>query len=240
MFLQVDKPLCLVDNLYMRTCIKCKKEKEITDFKATFYITKNGKKTSYTKKCKKCHYSVKPPEIIIDSEGEEWRDVVGYEGLYKISNYGRLKTFCFHRTGSTPVQMIRILKDNKNAIYRYAGLSKDGKVISNKIHRLVAKAFLPNPENKPYVNHINGNKHDNCASNLEWTTPLENNQHAIKTGLTDMRGEKSGMSKLTNKDVINIRELISSGIRTSEIAKIKNVSWSTISCIKKGRTWKHI
>lgn len=77
------------------------------------------------------------------------------------------------------------------------------------MHRLVAKSFIPNPENKPYVNHKNGDKHDNSVKNLEWCTKSENEKHAWRMGLkydTGTKGELHGMHKLSRKDVEYIRE----------------------------------
>lgn len=89
----------------------------------------------------------------------------------------------------------RILKDCNCAGYRNVGLSVNGQCKSFKVHRLVALAFLPNPQNKPDVNHKDGNKANNWLSNLEWSTEKENVQHAVRTGLfrrTKSTGRKAG------------------------------------------------
>lgn len=99
---------------------------------------------------------------------EIWKDVEGYEG-YQVSNKGRVKSLNFRHTGKE-----RILKSNPDGGYCLVSLYRNGKRTSKKIHRLVATAFIPNPENKPEVNHINHNKRDNRASNLEWVTSEEN------------------------------------------------------------------
>lgn len=94
---------------------------------------------------------------------EEWRDVVGYEGLYEISNMGNVR-----RDG-------RILKTHLaggagNKWYHYVALSKEGSVKKFRVHRLVAIAFLPNPDNLPVIDHISGDEKDNRLSNLKWET----------------------------------------------------------------------
>ena len=112
---------------------------------------------------------------------EKWKDINGYEGIYQVSNMGRVRSIC-KRHSSMP----RIMKQRKaGAGYAYVGLSLNGVQRKLAVHRLVAKAFVSNTENKPEVNHINGNKTDNCANNLEWVTSKENKIHAHKIGLYD-------------------------------------------------------
>jgi hypothetical protein len=105
------------------------------------------------------------------------------------------------------------------------------------VHRLVADAFIDNPNMKPVVNHINGIKHDNRVENLEWCTQYENDLHAKITGLLNPpKGENHPLSKLTNEDVIHIRESKQNGC---ELAKKFNVPRSTITKIRKHYAWKH-
>ena len=107
------------------------------------------------------------------------------------------------------------------------------------VHKLVAQAFIPNPKNKPQVNHINGIKHDNRIENLEWCTSSENIQHAHDTGLINVnRGSKVPNSKLCEEQVQRIRELIEDGLSPHEIAPCFKVARTTISDIKHKRTWK--
>lgn len=114
---------------------------------------------------------------------EVWKDIPGYEGLYQVSNLGRVKSISF-RNNQIVKQRDKILTQTKiNSGYLTVGFHKDGKQKHCLVHRLVAQAFIQNPENKETVNHINGDKHDNRAINLEWNTPKENTGHSIKTGL---------------------------------------------------------
>lgn len=103
------------------------------------------------------------------------------------------------------------------------------------VHRLVAEKYVPNPENKPQVNHKDGNKLNNSVENLEWVTNMENRQHAVKN-LLHLTGEKCPWSKLTQKDVVFIR--LSKDLTAQELAEKYNVSVSTIRAVRQGKSWK--
>ncbi len=104
-------------------------------------------------------------------EIEQWADVNGYEGTYKVSDRARVK-----RVDGKSEHLLGCHTNAKNG-YVYVALSKNGKRKSVRLHRLVAEAFIPNPNKKPQVNHIDGNKANNVCSNLEWTTASENQLH---------------------------------------------------------------
>lgn len=119
-------------------------------------------------------------------ENEIFKDIKGYEGLYAVSNYGRVKSLpkqVFNHNGFfyRKEKIIKPGKDTKG--YLRISVCLNGKQHTYKIHRLVAQAFIPNPENKPQVNHIDGNKQNNHVENLEWCTNQENQDHAWKNGL---------------------------------------------------------
>lgn len=117
---------------------------------------------------------------------EIWRDILGYEGLYKVSNLGNVKSLEKWRNNGNGgyIQKEKILlQSNTSTGYKKIELTKGGKKKSFKIHRLVAIAYIHNPKNKPSVNHINGNPIDNNVSNLEWCTQRENMLHAYDIGL---------------------------------------------------------
>jgi hypothetical protein len=122
---------------------------------------------------------------------EVWKDIEGYEGQYQVSNLGNVKSlnrfvYQLDRSGKPSISNYkgRVLKfgHRKNG-YLYIVLSKNNKQKKENIHRLVAKAFIPNPLNKPQVNHKDGNKKNNLIGNLEWNTMSENHKHAFRTGL---------------------------------------------------------
>ncbi len=118
---------------------------------------------------------------------EIWKDVVGYEGLYQVSNLGRVKSLNHVRKNGKSgeyMQRGKILQNLTSCCkYYQVGLSKNGRVKLLTVHRLVAEAFIHNPDNKPQVNHIDGNKLNNCIDNLEWCTRSENQLRAWKNGL---------------------------------------------------------
>lgn len=112
--------------------------------------------------------------------------------------------------------------------------------IEKTVHRLVAELYLPNPENKPEVNHINNITDDNRVENLEWVTSKENNQHKVKQ-LRHSYGSKAVNSKLTETQVLEIVELLkNTRLKIMEIAKIYNVRYQSISAISRNISWKYI
>lgn len=115
-----------------------------------------------------------------------WASVLGYEGYYEISTSGQIRSLDRSIVTASGERFIKgkLLRAKNNGYgYKFVLLCKDGIKRCGYIHRLVAQAFHPNPENKPQVNHINGDKEDNTVQNLEWVTPSENSMHAYETGL---------------------------------------------------------
>lgn len=249
--------------------------------------------------------TIKPEDIykcldINDLPGEVWKDIPGYEGLYQVSNLGRVKRLSikmFYKLGSrkdiriTPeiINQIKLLYESgeysqtdlgkrfgfsQSHIFRilkglrgngldgrirrerlmkirltFSGycateLTKDHRSSNCQVHRLVASAFIPNPDNKPQVNHINNLRTDNRLENLEWVTPKENTEHAISIGRFEfcrMSGEKNGNSKLTGEQVKKIREMYSSGnFSYVDLSCIFNVSPHTLHSVVTRQIWKHV
>lgn len=120
---------------------------------------------------------------------EVWKDILGYEGLYQISNLGRVKSL--PRKNNKRIinkEIIKVFTKLPNG-YLKAGLSKNGKTKYYFVHRLVAEVFIPNLENKPCVNHKDCNKKNNCVNNLEWVTHKENNtykNHHLKRNISSV------------------------------------------------------
>jgi hypothetical protein len=175
---------------------------------------------------------------------EIWKDVKGYEGLYKVSSLGRVKAINRNENNlKDPLKknkgLIKKPQLNKFGYYRMQ-LCKNGIRKNFFIHRLVADAFISNPKNKPNINHINCIRTDNIYKNLEWVTPSENQIHAYKYGQKSNSGENHGMSVLKNDDIINIRTGKLSKLSNKKISLILNVNPSTILKIRKRINWNHI
>ena len=175
---------------------------------------------------------------------EVWKDIKDYEGLYQVSNLGRVKSLqriVSYVYGERMMEE-KILKGSI-CVYGYlrVNLRKNGINKTIKIHKLVAQTFISNPDNKETVNHINGIKTDNRVKNLEFCTRRENNLHAYKTGLKCQRGENNSSSKLTENEVFVIRGLLEyTSLKLIRISEIFEVSGRSISNIKYKRTWKHL
>lgn len=160
---------------------------------------------------------------------EIFAPINGYEG-YSIGSLGSVK----NKHG----KFLKASRDKHG--YLTVSLCKNGYARQFFVHRLVALAFIGNPENKPTVNHINGDKTDNRVDNLEWATQSENNFHAYKMRLAvphKNRGEKNGRTKLSNRQVCEIRLMLQTGYKNIELAAMYQVSASVISRIKKHKTF---
>lgn len=183
---------------------------------------------------------------------EKWKDIKGYEGLYQVSNLGRVKSLrrkVRTQKGSYYIKEreLKICKDNIG--YLVVGLTYKGKTKIIRLHRIIAEAFIPNPTNKPVINHINGIKNDNRIENLEWTTYKENSIHAIKTGLRQVTKKQreagaKNVLKAIEGNCVKVKQFDLDGryIKTwnsmAEIKKTLHVNYQGISdcCLGKGKT----
>lgn len=171
---------------------------------------------------------------------EKWKWINGYRGYYKVSTWGRIKSVSRvvnRKDGSSFVTSARILSHQiLDKGYHLIHLCRNKKRKALYVHRVVAEAFLSNPENLPEVNHDDGDKDNNRVVNLEWITHAGNQKHAAKNGLM-ASGERNGMSKLTARHVNMIRKRLSAGESQSSIGRRYGVSQSTVSGIKSGLKW---
>ncbi len=183
---------------------------------------------------------------------EEWKDVGGYEGIYMVSNLGRVKSLTRQNKFGDFVRTIqsKVLRQHLHAMSGYTAirLCKDdtpGKQVN--VHRLVALAFLANPENKKEVNHKDSNRSNNCLENLEWVSPKENIGHAFDKGMFSashnpnrawsaaMTAETAGKIKGRLLDVIEFGP-----IRIAEIAKEFGVTETMVYKIRGNHAWQQV
>lgn len=173
---------------------------------------------------------------------EVWKDIEGYEGYYQVSDLGRVKAFSRlvgHPNGGLKRLPEKIMNMNPSKSgYIHVNLRGRGRKVFS-IHRLVALHFIPNPENKPEVNHKDGVKTNNHKSNLEWSTNQENITHSWETGLNNHFGEKHPNSKFTESQILEIREN-KNNLTQRELGEIYGTCQGVISKIMLKTRWKHI
>ena len=150
---------------------------------------------------------------------EQWLPVLGYDGIYEVSNYGNLRSLNYKRSGK--IKLLLPAKDKKG--YLRTALMKSGIIRTVKIHRIVAIAFIPNPENKPQVNHKDGIKDNNFADNLEWATNKENIIHAYANNLVNVaEGDSHPRVTISNELLLQIKKENEDGIPKRELARKYN------------------
>lgn len=176
---------------------------------------------------------------------EVWLPVAGYAGLYEVSNRGRVKSLSRIKMvgiGNRCRQRVSEIIRKQTATpqgYLFVLLCKNSRKKMHLVHRLVARAFVPNPQSMPQVNHRDGIKSNNRPSNLEWVTSKLNHRHAHRIGL-GLKGSRVGTSKLTEKEVIDIRLSRGLGDSIQEIADRTGISKTNLYSICNRRSWKHI
>lgn len=175
----------------------------------------------------------------MESQVEFWlpvRDAPGYD----ISNFGRIRSYWIKRHRRGVIGLVsHIMRPQISVKHADVALSRNGKMKHAYIHRLVAIAFIPNPDNLPEVNHITAYPADNRVDGLEWTTHLGNHTHAKVNGL-HARGSRNGQAVLTEPQVLEIRRQLRAGEKQEDIAASFGISSSHISGIKTGRAWSHL
>ena len=171
---------------------------------------------------------------MMDNDMKEiWKDIAGYEGLYQISNMGRVKSLKNRSNHKWEI----VIKQSIVMGYSAVCLCKESVEKNYKVHRLVANAFIENPDGKPQVNHKDGNKQNNNVYNLEWVTAKENTEHAFMNGLAHaQRGSENRRSKTVIQIDLKTGKTISvyNGLREAErktgvshgnIGKVANHKW---------------
>lgn len=183
-------------------------------------------------------------EVPIEDIVEEWRDVIGYEDLYKISNKGiiiRKEFSIINKCNQKRTYSEKIIKPSINSSgYKKVVLRKNGVGSNEYLHRLLAIHFLPNPQKLPNVNHIDGNKLNCNLSNLEWCTISENSQHAFDNNLRYVTGynkvvQGQNQRRFSEDDVLEIKQYYKDGWTQKEIADYMGCYDSTINNIINGK-----
>lgn len=176
---------------------------------------------------------------------EIWKPIPGYEGLYDVSNTGKVRSLdriVRSRWGTDkPIKGgLKAFTQNSQG-YKSIHLYKSGKMGRAYVHRLVASVFHPNPNDLPQVNHLDGDKANNAAMNLEWCTATSNCVHAVREQLYEnAKGEQSGNAKLTESDVREVRQLAARGEMHKDIAAIFGIGRKAITKIVNHQRWKHV
>ena len=167
---------------------------------------------------------------------EEWKDVVGYEGLYQVSNLGNIKSFKIYKEG-------KLLKPkfDKDG-YREIGIrDSNGTRTFKRVHRLVAESFIDNPDNLKFINHKDDNPANNNVDNVEWCSIEYNNRYRFTNGNASHKGSKSPVATITEDVAIEIYKLGHSGKYTEpELAKMFNATRSIVNKIRLNITWTHV
>lgn len=152
---------------------------------------------------------------------------------YKITNDGKVISLKGGKRKYLKIQKYR-------HGYLYVNLWVNGICYRDTIHRLVAKAFIPNPNNLPEVNHIDGDKENNCVNNLEWSSSEDNVSHAWYNNLCSSYGENSHLNKFKEEYIIKVCEMLMEGLQPREISELTGISQAMVSDIRGKKIWKHI
>lgn len=173
-------------------------------------------------------------------ESEQWKDVVGFDGLYQISNYGQLRILPRFRNG-------RMYKERFSwgsyDCYGYlrTTLTDEYHLRHNfKMHQLTGAHFVDNPNNLTVINHDDGVKDNNYYKNLKWSTLAENNVHAYAVLGKCLKGERNGRAQITEADAALIKRMSTSPDTDKIFAKRYNTRRENIASIRLGLTWKHV
>ena len=179
----------------------------------------------------------------MNNQEEIWKPIEGFNGDYEINPIGVVRKLEKRSiiNGTTFNRKARIIQPRTSVDgYHSVTLFKNDKAVGKRISRLVAETFIPNPNNLPSVNHIDGVKSNNSIGNLEWVTVKENTIHAFKHNLRNNKAENNPHAKLKDDDIQKIFDSHKQGISNILIAEIYGVTPSTISGILCRKFWKTV
>ncbi len=249
-----DKPL--VSGIFTFMEKKCKSCNEIKSIKSFEYCKGGIYNVAGTcKKCKKENSGFCINDIL-DLDGEIWVDIINWEGLYSVSNKSRIKRLprvFADKTGRLQNLREKILKTPEctTSGYNMIYLEANGMLLKTTVHRIVAQHFIPNPENKPEVNHKNGIRNDNRLDNLEWCTTSENIKHSFsvlgrkpsmsmlgKTGKLHPSSKRVNQIDIISGCIINTFDSMTLAIQSGNATDKKNLSLCCMGINKKHNNFK--
>ncbi len=175
---------------------------------------------------------------------EIWKNIPKFNNEYQISNQGRIKSvhaIILRSNGTTHTRVSKVLKPSIDHGYLKGAVCVNKRMIPYKIHRLVAEAFVDGYGLTKEVNHIDGNKLNNNASNLEWVSRSENMLHAVSTGLLPVtRGSQRSQAKMNEADVVLLKKMMVQGVRRKDICEKLNISIHMYKDVQRGKSWRHV
>lgn len=178
---------------------------------------------------------------------EEWRDVVGWEDRYAVSNFGNIKSKSYLKIGSnvygsfsfmTRPRDLKLFTNDDG--YLCVDLTRPELREKGLVHRLVAKAFISNPDNLPVINHLDSNRKNNFVTNLEWATHQRNTQHSFDSGMSSNKGSLHPRHILTEDVVKEIRLQNRNGKPVMQIAIDLQMRYDTVWKAIKRKNWRHV
>lgn len=169
---------------------------------------------------------------------ETWQAVPGYEGAYEISDMGRVRSVDRMSAQGHLRGRLRRLGTSVTG-YVHVGLCRDGKLRNVNLARMVATVFIRAPKDDEQVNHLDGVKANNAASNLEWCTRSMNNLHRCRV-LGKNRGMRHGNAKLTDADIHDIRREVAAGRTTTSVGRARGLNHTTVARIARRKSWQHV
>lgn len=174
---------------------------------------------------------------------EEFLDIPGWEGMYQVSNLGTVRSLdrivgsvtgkTYHRKGKVMPQHYN--EDGYKVVY----LTKNARDRTLGVHRAMALAFIPNPDNKPMINHLNAIRDDNRLENLEWCTNSENIKHSFNLGISCNKGDKHPRRVLTMEMVRGIRAELASGKTPAEVAGVFGINRRNVYAVRDRQNWNY-
>jgi len=172
----------------------------------------------------------------------EYREIINFEG-YVVSDDGKVRAldrFICHPRSENKKQFVKgreLKKQHDKDGYETVGLHKNGKLYTKRVHRLVAEAFIPNPEKYPMINHLNSKRDDNRCENIEWTDNSGNQKHAFQIGNRSTFGEKHTHNKLRETDVWTILCRVLNGESQRSVSLDYGLSAGMVNNIMRGKAW---